>query len=244
MYTFAKNAVPLPDSPDGYKTDTAYSQIIGDDLVNNGLGSGVNVETSQINYYLNLLSLVIDNWEKNGIVSFYPDLFALTDPVEKDLKRDASNPNDILIFLDNGWKKLEGEATETDAGFIKTDKIFNDSDPLALLPVSGRTVAGTVYIDNIVEKKDFNSLPTAQILINPPAFVSDDNDYGETLYFPDIFLTVSLFPGRNTSEFYLKHLHFNDALHTLTVALPVKNAVSYKTQKTDLYVLSNGNIFG
>jgi hypothetical protein len=244
MYTFAKNAVPLPASPDMYKRDTAYSQPPGDDLINNGLRSGVNAETSALNCYFNLLSLVIDNWQKNGIVSIYPDLFSLTDPKDKDLKRNPSNPEDILIFLDNQWKKLEGEATETDDGFIKLDKILTKTEPFDSLPISTRDIPGTVYVDNIVAKNDFNSLPTVQIMNNPPVIVSDDNDYGETRYFQTNKLTVNLFPERDTSKFYLKHLRFNNSYYTLTFTLPVNNTVSYTTMKRDLYVLSNGNIFG
>jgi hypothetical protein len=242
MYIFAQNAVTLPTSPELYRNDIAYSSPITDALITNGIPGLVNVETSQINFYLNQLSIIIDNLSEMGIASIYPSLFSLENAVEGDIKRDADDPFNLVIFTNNTWKKIFLKASETNAGFINLELVLNNDDPLKLFPISKHDSPGVVYIDNTMTKNEFNNLRgelTSQILNDEGGIRDDNNDYGESYYFSEKSLTINLFPNRPTSKFYLKHLRINPLTMTLNILGNLYNELP-----ADIYILNDGNIFG
>jgi hypothetical protein len=251
MYIFAKNALPLPDSPADYQKDVAYRKTPSQDFVANGIKSNDFVETAQLNDYLFSLATLLENLLDMGIAS--PALFSEDSWQENDLKRDADGQT-ILIYKNSNFVRLDLEATETTNGFIDISKVFARENPFDLVPLSKHDVAGSVKVGNVVLQEDFLKLPNASTVQSNEA-INDDNDMGETRYYspsldpiaPNVFgirlrhlprLNIVMFPARDTSKFYLKHIWCNPENTIIHI-----NDVSYRPTNPDVIVLSDGTVF-
>jgi hypothetical protein len=232
MYIFAKNALPLPDSPADYRNNVAYRKTPSDSFISNGIRSNDFLETAQLNDYLFTLTTLVENLITNGMCQTNPgDAWQ-----QNDLKIDADGQT-ILIYKNNSFVPLLQEATETTNGFIDTSKIFAMENPFSTIPLSKHDVAGSIKTGNTVLKTDFLKLPNASV-VQSNATINDDNDMGETRYYSTNTLNIVMFPSRVTSKFYLKHIWCNPKNTTISV-----NGISYKPTNPDIIVLSDGTVF-
>lgn len=234
MYIFAKNAAQLPDSPEDYETNVAYRKTPSADFVSNGLVSSDFVETAQLNDWLFNLTTLTEDLSTMGIAS--PKLFTADEWQENDLKRDEDGQT-ILIYKNNGFVPLLAEATTTTAGFIDISKIFKHENPFDLIPLSKHDIAGSVKSENTVLKNDFLKVTVAST-VQSNGEIQDDNDIGETGYYSTGPSDIIMFPARETSKFYLKHIRCNPQNTTIHI-----NDVGYRPIGSDVIVLSDGTMF-
>jgi hypothetical protein len=234
MYIFAKNAVPLPDSSADYQSDVAYRKDASQDFISNGLKSNDFIETAQLNDYLFNLTAFMEDFMNIGIP---PQANFLIDGwQENDIKRDTDGQT-ILINKNGNFVPLLLEATTTTEGFIDISKIFTSANPFDHIPLSKHDVAGLVKAGNTVLKIDFLKLPNASI-VQANGTINDDNDMGETRYYSSYLLNIVMFPARDTSKFYLKHVWCNPANTIIYI-----NDFGYKPTNPDVIVLSDGTVF-
>jgi hypothetical protein len=232
MYIFAKNALPLPDSPADYQNNVAYRKTPSQAFISNGIQSNDFVETAQLNDYLFTLTTVLENLIADGMTQTNPaDAWQ-----QNDLKIDADGQT-VLIYKNSSFVPLLQEATETTTGFIDTSKILALENPFASIPLSKHDVAGSIKVGNTVLKADFLKLPNASV-VQSNTTINDDNDMGETHYYSTNTLNIVMFPARVTSKFYLKHIWSNPKNTTIRI-----NDVTYKPTNPDVIVLSDGTVF-
>lgn len=90
---------------------------------------------------------------------------------------------------------------------------------------------------NTVLQEDFLKLPNAST-VQSAALINDDNDMGETRYYSSDLQDIVMFPQRDTSKFYLKHIWCYPENTTLHIS-----DVVYKPTNPDVIVLSGGTVF-
>jgi hypothetical protein len=245
MYIFAKEAQPIPEGvpPEAISQSVAYVSPPSDDFVDNGFAANEYVESSQFNEYLRELTQLIDNLENKGVVDVYPTCFIGEGWTEGDLRRSPDDPSALQIYKNGKWIYLLEEASETENGFIDLAKILTTTNPLDTVPYSTHDIPGKLKIDNYYNEESFKKLQNCNSRFPETAEENDDNDYGESHYFNNAALKIKLFPNRDTSKFYLKHITFGDNTTVSVNSIDISNVSGVPLGK-DLFVLNNGNLFG